>query len=195
VKTPPPRPRDPALEDDRDPAIVAAQRRRERLLAELDRTKEQLRLASRELARTKAQRAAAWSTTGFRAERAVPSGSRAALVHASLLGRSRATIPDPPGRDLTRGPGGPPIGPRSAQASAPDRPVGIEARVVLALSQLDRAVVIYRDQAEPLTAIEHYLALPVERAPLAAVGRRAVLARHTFDDRVEAITCALGGRP
>jgi hypothetical protein len=59
-------------------------------------------------------------------------------------------------------------------------------------AEFDGAVVAYHDQAELLAAIEKYLALAAERTALAAVGRQAVLARHTFDDRVDAITRALG---
>lgn len=53
--------------------------------------------------------------------------------------------------------------------------------------EFDGAVVAYRDRAELHDRVDHYLAHPAERRALAEVGRRAVLARHTFAHRVAAI--------
>lgn len=53
--------------------------------------------------------------------------------------------------------------------------------------EFDGAVVTYRDRDDLLDRIEYYLARPGERAALADKGRRAVLARHTFGHRVDAI--------
>ncbi|MGH2511868.1 MAG: CgeB family protein [Candidatus Limnocylindrales bacterium] len=53
--------------------------------------------------------------------------------------------------------------------------------------EFDRSVVAYHDLGELVERVDHYLARPDERAALARAGRAAVLARHTFGHRVEAI--------
>jgi hypothetical protein len=53
--------------------------------------------------------------------------------------------------------------------------------------EFDGSVVTYGDDAELPALIDHYLADPDDRADRAAMGRRAVLARHTFGHRVDAI--------
>ena len=57
--------------------------------------------------------------------------------------------------------------------------------------EFDDAVVTFRDRAELLDRVDHYLSHPDERLALAETGRRAVLARHTFDHRVEALADAV----
>ena len=64
---------------------------------------------------------------------------------------------------------------------------GIEA-------EFDGGVVTYRDPPELVGRIEYFLAHPEERKALAARGRSAVLARHTFADRVEVIIQAVEPR-
>jgi len=58
-------------------------------------------------------------------------------------------------------------------------------------AEFDDAVVTYRDRAELLELVEHYLAHPDERTTLATRGREAVLARHTFAHRVDALIAAV----
>jgi hypothetical protein len=53
--------------------------------------------------------------------------------------------------------------------------------------ELDGAVATYADREELLATVDHYLAHPSERRARAETGRRAVLARHTFDHRVATI--------
>jgi glycosyltransferase involved in cell wall biosynthesis len=53
--------------------------------------------------------------------------------------------------------------------------------------EFDDAVVAFRDAAELPGRIDEYLARPEERRAKAEIGRRAVLARHTFADRVSSI--------
>jgi spore maturation protein CgeB len=66
-------------------------------------------------------------------------------------------------------------------------------------AEFDGAVVTYHDAAELDRLIERYLADPAERRRLAERGRRAVLERHTFADRVpilvEAARTVLDARP
>ncbi|MFL5675951.1 MAG: glycosyltransferase, partial [Chloroflexota bacterium] len=50
-------------------------------------------------------------------------------------------------------------------------------------TEFDDAVVSYADRAELGALIDHYLADPAERRARGERGRRAVLARHTFDER------------
>lgn len=57
--------------------------------------------------------------------------------------------------------------------------------------EFDGSVITFRDREELLDRIEYYLARPGERAALAETGRRAVLARHTFGHRVDAILVAV----
>ena len=54
-------------------------------------------------------------------------------------------------------------------------------------AEFDGGVVTYRERPELEALIERYLADPEERARVAGRGRAAVLARHTFDQRVAAI--------
>jgi GT2 family glycosyltransferase/glycosyltransferase involved in cell wall biosynthesis len=54
-------------------------------------------------------------------------------------------------------------------------------------AEFDDGVVAYRDAADLLELVERYLADPVARAARAERGRRAVLERHTFAHRTEAI--------
>jgi hypothetical protein len=65
--------------------------------------------------------------------------------------------------------------------------------------EFDGSVVAYRDIPELLARVDQYLADPAGRADRAAKGRQAVLARHTFQHRVDAIIEAieplLVGRP
>lgn len=61
-------------------------------------------------------------------------------------------------------------------------------------TEFDGAVVTYRDGRELLDRVEYYLAHPDERKGLAEKGRRAVLARHTFAARVDAILRAVAPR-
>jgi hypothetical protein len=58
-------------------------------------------------------------------------------------------------------------------------------------AEFDGSVATFRDRAELLDRIDHYLAHPAERTALAEKGRRAVLGRHTFGHRVEALTEAV----
>jgi glycosyltransferase involved in cell wall biosynthesis len=59
--------------------------------------------------------------------------------------------------------------------------------------EFDAAVATYERGEELEAIIEHYLAHPEERRERAERGRSAVLARHTFAHRVDAIIAALGG--
>lgn len=61
-------------------------------------------------------------------------------------------------------------------------------------AEFDGAVVTYRDGAELVDRVEHFLDHPEERNALAAKGRSAVLARHTFGHRVDAIIEAVEPR-
>jgi spore maturation protein CgeB len=53
--------------------------------------------------------------------------------------------------------------------------------------EFDDGVVAYRDAADLVQLVEHYLDDPVARADRVERGRRAVLARHTFSHRVDEI--------
>lgn len=52
-------------------------------------------------------------------------------------------------------------------------------------AEFDGGIVTYRDALDLLRLVERYLADPVARSERAARGRTAVLARHTFSDRVD----------
>ncbi len=54
-------------------------------------------------------------------------------------------------------------------------------------AEFDDGVMTYRERPELEALIERYLGDPDERARVAARGRAAVLARHTFDQRVAEI--------
>jgi O-antigen biosynthesis protein len=53
--------------------------------------------------------------------------------------------------------------------------------------EFDDGVVAYRDAADLVRLVEHYLDDPVARADRVERGRRAVLDRHTFSHRVDEI--------
>lgn len=57
--------------------------------------------------------------------------------------------------------------------------------------EFDGAVVTYRQVSELVGQVDRYLADPDRRAEQAAKGRAAVLARHTFENRVDAIIAAV----
>jgi spore maturation protein CgeB len=54
-------------------------------------------------------------------------------------------------------------------------------------TEFDGSVAVYRDRADLHRLVDHYLADPEERRTRALAGRKAVLARHTFEHRVAAI--------
>ena len=57
--------------------------------------------------------------------------------------------------------------------------------------EFDGAVVTYRQVSQLVGQVDHYLAHPDGRAEQAARGRTAVLARHTFENRIDAIIAAV----
>ena len=60
--------------------------------------------------------------------------------------------------------------------------------------EFDGGLAIYRDAAELRAAVDRYLDDPERRREIAARGRAAVLARHTFDQRAATIMAAIGPR-
>jgi Glycosyl transferases group 1 len=86
-----PAPGAPVSPGDQGASLVAAQQRRDRLLDELDRTKDLLRIRTKELGQAEAHLAAAHGTVGYRTERALRRSLRGALKPAweSVKNRGR----------------------------------------------------------------------------------------------------------